>query len=203
VCATSKDTSETIVISSYYSDRRVNDLREIACIWEVARATSAAMTFFDPMQLGDSVFLDGGTGANNPVQKLWEEAQDMFSDGPEWKLEENLLCCVSIGTGLGHLKSFGESVLGTEIIDALVAITTNTEAVAETFHRSHQSLFDRGLAYRFNVEQGLEEVGLESAEKVGLIEEATRRYITLEKHNSSMRRCKGQLVQIESMSMFN
>ncbi|KAF2731858.1 FabD/lysophospholipase-like protein [Polyplosphaeria fusca] len=128
VCATSGNTLEPVVISSYYSDRCVNDLREISHIWEI----------------GAAMFLDGGMGANNPVIKLWEDAQDMFCNGPGLKFKDNLICLVSIGTGLGHLKALGNS-----------------------------------------------EVGLEEADKQGLIEEATRRYITLERSNADLRKCKG------------
>jgi patatin-like phospholipase/acyl hydrolase len=36
-------------------------------IWEAARATTAAPTYFPRMQLGDRQYIDGGIGYNNPV----------------------------------------------------------------------------------------------------------------------------------------
>ena len=36
-------------------------------IWEAARATSAAPTYFPRIKLGDHEYVDGGLGFNNPV----------------------------------------------------------------------------------------------------------------------------------------
>jgi patatin-like phospholipase/acyl hydrolase len=36
-------------------------------IWEAARATSAAPTYFERLKVGDDEFIDGGMGYNNPV----------------------------------------------------------------------------------------------------------------------------------------
>ncbi len=49
-------------------------------IWQVARATSAATTFFKPIKAGrDEIeFVDAGFGYNNPCEILIEEAQRQF-----------------------------------------------------------------------------------------------------------------------------
>ncbi|EAT82429.2 hypothetical protein SNOG_10094 [Parastagonospora nodorum SN15] len=201
VCATSATTSETVIMSSYYSMRRLNDIRNVARIWEVGRATSAATSFFDSIQIKGSTYLDGGTGANNPINKLWAEADDAFRQGPDWRLEDNLLCMVSIGTGQPLLKKFGDSILGTDILDALVDITTNTETTANDFQQAHAQIFEQGIAYRFNVEQGLENVALEDATSAGKIEEVTRRYLSIEKSNAPLRRCVSRLKASEGMSI--
>jgi patatin-like phospholipase/acyl hydrolase len=46
-------------------------------IWQVARATSAATTFFKSIELGrDKIeFIDAGFGYNNPCEVLIEEAE--------------------------------------------------------------------------------------------------------------------------------
>jgi hypothetical protein len=41
-------------------------------------------------------FLDGATGANNPVEVMWNQAMDTFETK---SLEEELQCLVSIGNG--------------------------------------------------------------------------------------------------------
>src|SRR5438046_2333141 len=125
VCATSRETSETVILSSYYNRRRGNPIRNIAKIWQVARATSAASSFFDPINIGTEGFVDGGTGANNPIRQLWNEAKDAFADGPEWELKNNLQCLVSIGSGKLLLTRFGDSFIKNEVVPALVAIATN------------------------------------------------------------------------------
>ena len=54
---------------SYQSTRGSSDLLRKTKIWEAARATSAAPSFFDSIKIGEygEEFTDGGTGANNPV----------------------------------------------------------------------------------------------------------------------------------------
>jgi patatin-like phospholipase/acyl hydrolase len=165
VCAASRETAETVVFSSYYSDRRGNHLRNVAKIWEVARATSAASSFFEPTDIGGLGFVDGGTGANNPIRQLWTEAVDVFAeeDDLNWRLEDNIQRLVSIGTGKLLLKAFSTSVLG--IFDAMVAIATNTEQVADLFEKEHTSVFQKGKASNNTVSS---QVGLGSAIRVAV-----------------------------------
>jgi hypothetical protein len=61
-------------------------------IWEAGRATSAAPTFFKPIEIGRGVFVDGGLAHNNPGELALAEAQKM------WKTTK-LFCLVSVGTG--------------------------------------------------------------------------------------------------------
>jgi patatin-like phospholipase/acyl hydrolase len=45
-------------------------------IWEAARATSAAPTFFKRIEIGrEQPFIDGGLGRNNPSRLLLDEAK--------------------------------------------------------------------------------------------------------------------------------
>jgi patatin-like phospholipase/acyl hydrolase len=61
-------------------------------IWEAGRATSAAPTFFKPIQIGRGVFIDGGLAHNNPGELALSEAQKI------WKTTQRF-CLVSVGTG--------------------------------------------------------------------------------------------------------
>ncbi len=61
-------------------------------IWEAGRATSAAPTFFKPVQIGRGVFIDGGLAHNNPGELALFEAQKI------WRTAQRF-CLVSIGTG--------------------------------------------------------------------------------------------------------
>jgi hypothetical protein len=175
VCATSKETSETVCLTSYRTPRGSSDLLNSVTIWEACRATSAATSFFDPIAVGrfDEEFVDGATGANNPVRELWDQAQ--LAWGPE-PLEGKVKCLVSIGTGVPSLKPFKDDVL--HIGETLVAIATETEQTAERFRRERALLDSTGRYYRFNVVRGLEEIGLEEAKKVKEMAVATRRYIS-------------------------
>ncbi|CAI6341293.1 unnamed protein product [Periconia digitata] len=177
VCTVSEDVNDTVILPSYYTKRWGTGMLNTARIWETARATSAATSFFDPIEIAGERFVDGATEANNPVNELWTEADNFFRDPsqPDWKLEDNLHCLVSIGTGKPSLKPFGKSVV--DIGQTIVSNATNTEKVAERFERQRASLFDKNQAFRFNVSEGLENVGLEEADRLGEITAATRRYI--------------------------
>jgi hypothetical protein len=82
---------------------------------------------------------------------------------------------VSIGTGVPSLKPFADDVLYIGV--TLVAIATKTEQTAERFRRDKTHLDDSGRYYWFNVDRGLEGVGLEESKKRKEITAATGRYI--------------------------
>lgn len=57
-----------------------------------ARATSAAPTFFPPLDCGGHCFIDGGVFANNPALCAYADARRLFPD-------EREIVVVSLGTG--------------------------------------------------------------------------------------------------------
>lgn len=59
---------------------------------DVARATSAAPTYFDPLQAAERILIDGGVSANNPAMCAWADADEALGT------RDNLLL-VSLGTG--------------------------------------------------------------------------------------------------------
>ena len=77
----------------FRSDRARLDANYDFPLWEVARATSAAPTYFPPARLGNGkwTLIDGGTYANNPALCVYAEVRER---NPE---AETLL--VSLGTG--------------------------------------------------------------------------------------------------------
>lgn len=194
VCATSKETSETVCLTSYKSPRSGSDLLNSVQIWEACRATSAASTFFDPIAIGryKEEFADGATGANNPVWEVWNQAQLMWGPQP---LENKIKCLVSIGTGIRSLVPFLDDVFN--IDKTLVSIAIETEQTAERFRRDKSHLEDSGQYYRFNVDRGLEEVGLEESKKRKEIAAATRRYIGSHGVLKQMQACANSIVRRE------
>lgn len=161
-----------------------------AKIWEACRATSAASSFFDPIAVGrfGEEFIDGATGANNPVREVWDQAQ--LAWGPE-PLEGQVKCLISIGTGVPSLKPFKDDVL--HIGKTLVAMATETAQTAEKFRRERALLDDTGRYYRFNVVHGLEDIGLEESKKVKEMAAATRRYISSQDVYKQMQACAGSI----------
>lgn len=181
----------TSVLTSYESTRWPRDFLDSVTIWQAARATSAASTFFESIQVGPEgeKFLDGATGANNPVNVVWDEAHDIWKcTGPT---EDDLQCLVSIGTGVPTVKAFGGSLKS--IGETLKNMSTETETTAESFLRRYTRLHDDQRYFRFNVLSGLGDIGLEEATKLALISAATRRYLTSEEPKKQLERCAKNL----------
>jgi Patatin-like phospholipase len=178
-----------------YASRGSSDLLRTTKIWEAARATSAASSFFDPIKIGEfgEEFVDGGTGANNPIHELWNEAKYVWPDEP---FEKNINRIVSIGMGVPSLQPFGSGLI--EIGKTLLRIATETERTAESFHREHSKLDDGNRYFRFNVFQGLEHIGLEDASQKNAIMAATRRYVESQAVMKQMKLCAKGFAEVES-----
>ena len=89
-------------------------------IWRVARATSAAVTFFKSIKLGrDEIeFVDAAFGYNNPCEVLIEEGRRQFPERSQMRV-------LSIGTGLGDVVSITDS--RSSIIDSLKRMATSSK----------------------------------------------------------------------------
>jgi predicted acylesterase/phospholipase RssA len=171
VCAFTKALNTPVLLRTYNTDGAVDALSSSDCtIWQAARATSAAASFFDPIKIGRQRYVDGATGLNNPVEEVLEEAKSIWPDAVF-----RIQCIVSIGTGVPDLKDFGDNLK--EVVETLKAISTETEETEKRFFRNYKdhSIGDR--YFRFNVQQGLGSVGLDEHEKVDRIEAATERYL--------------------------
>lgn len=180
---------DTTVLTSYESSRWPTDFLKSVKIWEAARATSAASTFFDPIAIGadKEVFLDGGTGANNPVNIVWDEAYDLLRA----PVEANLQCLVSIGTGIPSLKAFGSTLKA--VGETMLSMATETETTARKFERRNTQLDSEDRYFRFNVESGLGDIGLEEADKIPDIAAATRLYLVAERNRKRLETCARNL----------
>jgi hypothetical protein len=196
VCATSKHTSGTKCLTSYDSPRTNSDLLDYVTIWEACRATSAATSFFDSIAIGryKEEFVDGATGANNPVFQLWTQAQDIWCP-EQFDFENKIKCIVSIGTGVPSLTAFNNTIPG--LAKALVAISTETEETAEMFCREGPLIDQTVRYYRFNVLRGLEGIGLEEASKESEITAVTGRYVESQDVNLRMKACGSNLSERE------
>jgi len=185
VCAVSKECPGRIVRFRNY--RSVGPSPLNPQIWEAARATSAATSFFDPIAIGPfgQEFIDGATGANNPVEIALEEARDIWPD-----TMERLQYIVSIGTGEPSLAAFGDNLLS--IGKTLVRMSTDANAIAAQFGRSHPELASgtdtsRHIYQRFNVRKGLENVKLQKVEKIKEIASTTHRYLNEDEQRTRLR----------------
>jgi predicted acylesterase/phospholipase RssA len=143
-------------------------------IWEAARATSAAPTFFKRIEIGrGQPFIDGGLGRNNPSRVVLDEANALFKARP-------IGCLVSIGTGQAEIISikkpgFLQQVVPTDVIEALKAISTDCEATHEDM--LHLFTNSPNTYFRLNVEQGMQGIELSEWEKLANVEAHTMQYM--------------------------
>jgi len=146
-------------------------------IWEAARATSAAPTYFVPITINRVAYCDGGTGWNNPVQLALDEAHNIWPNRP-------IACVISIGTGLRDAIQLGATennqTFARYLISKVSAKTSFKLNVAEwcvelvtSSEATHSRLAARtdrlGLEekyFRFNVPQSMSKIGLADWEKI-------------------------------------
>lgn len=77
--------------------------------WQVARATSAAPSYFKILETAHGKFLDGGLLHNNPVALAWNEAWHMARlEEPNISAARAIGCLLSIGTGTSKYQVFAK-----------------------------------------------------------------------------------------------
>ena len=127
---------------------------------DVARATSAAPTYFEPIQLrwgphGERAFIDGGVHSNNPAMCAYVEARKIYP-------EESDFLVVSLGTGeqtrempYEEVKDWGLALWAQPILNVvfdgvsdtvdyqLTEILSTEEGDARRYYR-FQSVLDMG-----------------------------------------------------------
>jgi Patatin-like phospholipase len=157
-------------------------------IWEAARATCAAPTFFQPARLdsesGDPnhiVLVDGGLGHNNPTLHLLEEARAQW---PGRKIESVL----SIGTG----RQKGDQIFVDALISTLQGrakslllgskylkqVATSSENIHEAVKNQFAAMgYSQGL-FRYSVPKEYDmNVELDDYKKYSTIKDSTAKYL--------------------------
>jgi len=161
----------------------------VACtIWEAARATTAAPTFFDPITFTNGmVFRDGALRNNNPIFELVSEIQSEFAT-------QGISTIVSLGTGVSASISLGKGLVS--VSKACAKIATDTELTADRFADTYCGLEGgqyRDKYFRFNVVQGLQDVGLEEWQKHDLMSANTLSYMGKAEQREKLRICADRL----------
>ncbi|GFF59112.1 acyl transferase/acyl hydrolase/lysophospholipase [Aspergillus udagawae] len=184
VCAITKRHNTLNRLRTYESKRGM-EFDELK-VWEAARATSAATGFFDALDTMEESFIDGAPLANNPIMEIWNEAGDIWSP-----IASRIKCLVSIGTGRSSLEPFRDSLGG--IVNTLAKIATDTERKANEFAMDKRDLLQNQRYFRFNVDRGLDQVGLEEVKKIQDIRSATAVYLEDQNTYLALERCVGLL----------
>ncbi|PVH93692.1 FabD/lysophospholipase-like protein [Periconia macrospinosa] len=140
-----------------------------------ALATSAAPTYFSPIAISSSHFIDGALGANNPCLELEEEATDLWCE-ETGHLQPLVKCFVSIGTGNPGVRSVSDK--GWKyFVETLAKEATETEATNQKWLGRWRDAVEKGRAFRFNVDHGLEGVGLAEWKEGDLLESTAATYL--------------------------
>lgn len=166
-------------------------------IYEAALATSAATGFFTPVEIAGRTFVDGALGANNPVDQMEEEAADIWCPATG-ELKPLVKCFVSIGTGNPGKKAIDDNLVKF-LSETLVRIATETEETAKRFVGRWRQHYDSKRYFRFNVEQGLQGVGLAEYKEQGTIMAATEQYLDEQTRVSEIRACVENMKQKQSV----
>ena len=151
---------------------------------DAARATSAAPLFFPTAKIGTRYYFDGALKNNNPVLELVKEIR-----GPLGNPQINSL--ISIGTGKPKDTSHSASAVG--VISTLKDMATDTE------HHHHDVMTDHAYAdirdtyFRFNVESGLSEIGIDRWDLLPDLTRKTKEYLTESDTRETIDRCVGLL----------
>jgi len=168
----------TAAIPRLFRTYRVSKNQSFNCtIWEAARATTAAPTFFKGIDIGapgsKERFIDGALGRNNPVWQVFEEAELVFPN-------RRVACTISIGSGQAQTiaipkPSLFQRILPFDVVNAMVQIATHCERTAEETERRFKS--SPNLYFRLNVEQGMQNVTLDQWDRLGEVATHTNQYL--------------------------
>ncbi|KAF2180115.1 FabD/lysophospholipase-like protein [Zopfia rhizophila CBS 207.26] len=173
VCTVDRDTKDMVRLRSYSLPDEPNIY---ATICQAALATSAATTFFDAVSINNRTFADGGFGANNPVDEVGGESANIWCS-EMGDLKPLVKCLISVGTGNPGKKAFEDGMVKF-LSETMVQIATETEATEKKFIARWCKHFDEKRYFRFNVDQGLQNIGLDEYKKKGTIQAASEGYLT-------------------------
>lgn len=183
VCVNAKETGHTSRLRAYRLHGRSPD---VATIWEAALATSAAPTFFDPVEICGRTYIDGALGANNPSFEVENEASNIWCE-VSGKLEPLVKNFISIGTGNPGINPVSGRAWKF-VSKTIVKVATETTETDEMFSSRWRGHLDTRY-FRFNVEQGLQKVALAEYKHMPLISAATEEYLESNKTGPRVRAC--------------
>lgn len=195
VCTTSRDTLQVTRLRSYSVP---NEDTLSATICEAALATSAATKFFEPAIVGNRQFVDGAFGANNPVEEVEEEAADIWCTTSR-EIKPLIKCFLTVGTGRPALPPVTDNMYKF-IKETLVNLATKPESTERRFMARWSNESKEKRVFRFNVEQGLQDVRMDDCSQRSLIENATQDYLHHSSQKSRIRDCILNLINKEGTS---
>ena len=204
MCANRLNTKNLITFTSYKVRPGYTDLYENATIVQACLATSAAPTYFDPVEitLGPpngryyAQFVDGALGYNNPVSQLWNQANLVYG-GP---IGGRVDCLISVGTGEPAAPDYTSSAK--DLFKMLQELATECKKTAEEFYANHKYDLGRQKYFRSNVDHGSENIDLGEAKQTSRIIELTKNYLSVGRVYDEIEDCTAILAARECPSIF-
>jgi len=201
--------AEPEILRSYRATGLIVDERQPWTIWEAARATSAAITYFEPLIRGDPPrvvrYYDAGLGHNNPAHIAHNETGRIWGKYDKLVPPDEISLLLSLGTGVPEIlrKQDAQTIvqqasakfkIPIDMVEAMQRMVTDTEKIAVQMNNDFGSPELRQIYFRFNVEQGLSAVQLFEWEKEEQIRADTKRY--MDSRKGEVRRCSGSMQRI-------
>ncbi len=108
-------------------------------------------------------------GNNNPVNLVVSEARNIWPSSP-------FAVILSLGTGKPQMKAVGTKAK--DVLNTCIRLATEADQTARQFRDNQPHMVQMNKYFRFNVEQGLQDVGMEEWKTLGkVIEPATMDYL--------------------------
>ncbi|KFX90066.1 hypothetical protein V490_06669 [Pseudogymnoascus sp. VKM F-3557] len=181
VFALRESNSKLAILRTYDYLHASQTLFEECKVWEACRATSAAPTFFDSVAIGPykQKFIDGGLGYNNPIVKVYDEAQNIWPD--------RTVVVTSIGTGEVPGTAFGGNLK--KIAESIAKIVTGCDVVAYDFYNANKAMVAEERYFRLSVTHGLGNIGLEEHKHIAEIVDQTQEYLSRGELQTKLKQC--------------
>jgi predicted acylesterase/phospholipase RssA len=141
-------------------------------------ATCAAPPFFDSVTIQGLCYADGAFQANNPVFLLSDEARELWVNpfnNERQDLQSQVGCILSIGTGEPGVHTIGATL--PDLLKTLNRLVSKTTEISKNFMDEWTEPRKEGRAFRLNVQQGLDDVGLAEFNASGKIMQRTENYL--------------------------
>lgn len=176
--------------------------RVIDCpLWEAARATSAAPTFFSPVAIEQSIFLDAALGFNNPS---WEAYMEVKAIRDQSSRPRAKMCLVSIGSGALHpgpgsglagglrplKRRSTRGLLG--LLESAVSSMTETDRASQKMRRLEDA--EKEVAF-FRFDPPGEDVPIDDWRKHHKIGSKTREWLQQADVAQQIQACAEQLIR--------
>ncbi|TGO77361.1 hypothetical protein BELL_0111g00060 [Botrytis elliptica] len=163
-------------------------------IWEAGSATAAAPMFFGPVtfQKSKAKFSDGGTTINCPLPEVVNEARRLWNS-------PQLACIVSLGTGWPANTKVKSGL--PSFLEQTVKVLTDAQKKYEGWVRGNRDdLNIKERYFRFNVEQGMDQLKLDEWAKTEEMTALTDSYLGQDKQMNEVERCVELLRTTDSVN---